>query len=417
MDKHVIGIRLHDVNQGLVTVSSGLVNYYFRPTRLMGAVAQISGLLAGQQQVGYKKLLVAVGELGIDEYLLDKALEEMQGLDFLRVTKRTSGEHTIDIKVPLVGDRYKDIGQRWEDLNPSDIEKTSLELTNDLASGPRYQDEIYKKYNIRGKDEGDIIRDILSNASVMGSYISDTNGQEILYSPLYWEDNPQKFSALATKYKLEDIGKAIESVKTYQGLPEANITDEILLSVSDTGLLPVTTVNSSAGPKRFLFTPVQGVKKLEKSILEKALAIISSIRYGQHHAQITQLHYDAATLLEILKDRKKLGPHSEILGEYSPLVNLMVGRVEEGPRGRYTFYLADTVENMRSLEIAIELCSIGETVPRTKQQTTATKLLLPPGTFTEPARTRLSLRKSVKTSENTAKRISYIISGVSPDVL
>ena len=106
MDKHVIGIRLYDVNQGLVVVSGGLVNRYYRPTKLMGAVAQISGLLAGQQQVGYEKLLVAVGELGIDDSLLDKGLDEMQELDFLRVTKRISGDHTIDIKVPLVGDRY-----------------------------------------------------------------------------------------------------------------------------------------------------------------------------------------------------------------------------------------------------------------------------------------------------------------------
>ena len=145
MDSHVIGIRLHDVNQGLLVVSGGLVNRYYRPTRLMGAVAQTSGLLAGQQQVGYEKLLVEVGELGVDDSLLDKVLYEMQELDFLRVTKRISGDNTIDIKVPLVSDRYNDIGQRWKDLNPSSTEKISLELTNDLASTPRYQDEIYTK--------------------------------------------------------------------------------------------------------------------------------------------------------------------------------------------------------------------------------------------------------------------------------
>ncbi len=417
MDKQVIGIRLHDLNQGLIVVSGGLVNRYYRPTKLVGAVAQVSGLLAGQQQVGYEKLLVAVGELGIDDSLLDKALEEMQELDFLRVTKRISGDHTIDIKVPLVGDRYEDIGQRWEDLNPSSIEHTSLALTNDLASTPRYQDEIYAKYDIRGTQEGDIIGDVLKSASVLGSYISHANGREILYSPLYWEDNPEKISLLDGKYELEEVCKAIESVRGYQGLPEATVTDAILLSVSETGLLPVTTVNSSAGPKRFLFTPVQGVKKLEKSVLEKAFAIISSIRYGQHHAQITKLRYGAAELLKILKDKKQIGPHSEILGEYSPLVNLMVGRVVEGPSERYTFYLDDTDENMKALEIAIELASIGETVPRTNKLTAATKLLLPPGTFKEPARTRLSLRQSVKASDTAVKRISEIISGVSPDVL
>ncbi len=417
MDNHVIGIRLHDVNQGLVVVSGGLVNRYYRSTKLMGAVAQISGLLAGQQQVGYEKLLVAVGELSIDDSLMDKALDEMQQLDFVRVTRRISGNHTIDIKVPLVGNRYNDIGQRWKDLNPSEIEGIFLQLVNNLAATPRYRDEIYARHDIRGTAEGDIIKDVLTSASVLGSYISPSNGQEILFSPLYWEDNPEKISTLAGKHELEDVCKAIESVRSYQGLPEANVTDSVILSVSETGLLPVTTVNSSAGSKRFLFTPVQGIKKLDKSVLEKAFAIISSIRYGQHHAQITKLRYGAADLLKILKDRKQIGPHSEILGEYSPLVNLMVGRVVEGPSERYTFYLEDTDENMRALEIAIELASIGETVPRTKQLTAAAKLLLPPGTFREPARTRLNLRQSVKASDPAMKRISDIISGVSPDVI
>jgi hypothetical protein len=257
----------------------------------------------------------------------------------------------------------------------------------------------------------------MTGASVLGSYISPSNGQEILFSPLYWEDNPKMISVLTEKHELEDVSRAIKSVRAYQGLPEANVTDSVLLSVSETGLLPVTTVNSSAGPKRFLFAPVQGVKRLEKSTLEKAFAIVSSIRYGQHHAQITKLHYSAAELLEILKDRKKIGPHSEILGEYSPLVSLMVGRVVEGPRGRYTFYLDDTDENMRALEIAIELASIGETVPRTKELVAAANLLLPPGTFREPARTRLNLRQSLKASDSSVKRISDIISGVSPDVI
>ena len=417
MDNHVIGIRLHDINQGLVVVSGGLVNKYYRPTKLMGAVAQVSSLLAGQQQLGYDKLLVAVGELGIDDSLLDRVLNEMQQLDFIRVTQRTSGDHRIDVKVPLVRDRYDTVGKRWKDLNPCSVETVSVELINELASIPRYRDEIFTKYDIWGVDEGDIIKDVLVNASALGSYVSPSTGREILYSPLYWEDNPDKVSTLTEKHEPDDVRQAIESVRGYQGLPETNVNNAVLLSVSQTGILPTTTVASSAGPKRFLFTPVQGVKRLEKSMLDKAFALISSIRYGQHHAQITKLHYSASELLNILKDRKQIGPHSEILGEYSPVVNLMLGRVIEGPTGRYTFYFDETEENLRALEIAIELASIGEAMPRTESLATASKLLLPPGTFREPARTRLQLRQSIKQSSTAVKRISDIISGVSPDVI
>ncbi len=156
---------------------------------------------------------------------------------------------------------------------------------------------------------------------------------------------------------------------------------------------------------------------MEKGILDKVFALVSSVRYGQHHAQITKLRYSATELLKILKDRKKIGPHSEILGEYSPLVNLLLGRIEERPIGRYTFYFEDTPENLHALEIAIELSSIGETLPRTESMEAATKLLLPPGTFREAARTRLDLRRSVIASDSSIKRISSIISGVSADVI
>ncbi len=417
MDSHVIGIRLHDVNPGLVEVTSGLVNLYYRPTKLMGAVAQISGLLAGQQQTDYGKLLVAVGELAIDDALLDKVLLEMQNLDFVRVTQRPSGNHSIDVKVPLIRDRYGIIGDRWKQFTPSFIESTSLEMANELASVPRLRDEMFTKFNIRGSAEGDIIRDILSSAGVVGSCISSSTGQEIIYSPLYWEDNPDVISTLGSKQELADVCRLIQQVKGYQGLPEANITGPVLLSVSQTGLLPITTVTSSAGPKRFIFTPVQGVKKIEKSILEKAFALLSSIRYGQHHAQITKLHYSAAELLSRLKERKRIGPHSEILGEYSPAVNRMLGKIVKGHLGRYTFVLDDTPENMRALDIAIELASIGETLPRTEGMRAATSLLLAPGSFREPARTRLDLKRSLKPSQSSMKRVSDIISGVSPDVL
>lgn len=417
MENHIVGIRLHDLNQGLVTVSSGLVNRYYRPTKLLGAVAQISGLIAGLQQTTYEKLLVAVGELGIDDALLDRALQEMQELEFVRVGHHITGDYKIDVTVPLIRDRYCNIGQRWNDSKPSQIETVSLNLINQLALVPRFSSEIFDKLGIRGTDESTIVKDILSNASVLGAYISPVNGQEVLFSPLYWEGNPDKISKLSTQHDLADVYEAIEAVRNYQGLPEAKIAGSILHSVVETGLLPTTTVDSSAGPKRFIFTPIQGTKKIEKDIATKAYALMSTVRYGQHHAQITRLRYSAAELLEILKDRKKIGPHSEILGEYSPLVNLMVGRIGEGPPGRYTFYLYDTEENMRAIEIAAELASVGDTAPRPSSLVEATKLLLPPGTFREPARTRLDIRHSMKASKSTIKRITDIISGVSPDVV
>jgi len=416
-DDVTTGVRVHDMNPGLVTVSSGLINTYFRDTRLMGSAARVISLISGLQVVHFNPLLTAAGEMGIDDTLLERSIQELQELDLVRLVREPSGDHRIEVKTALVDDRYRGIGERWEHNCPTDIEQVAVDLLDQLSLAPQYEDDMRERYNLSQQEFG-ILRDVLSSCGVLDSYESPVNGRTILHSPLYWEDNPDKFFSLAEVHGAQDVTDAIRAVRDYQGTPEDRVPGAVLRAVVESGILPTTTVVSSAGPKRFIFTPVQGVRKIEKDLLEKAFALISCIRYGQHHATITRLRWSASELLRRLKSDKRIGPHSEAQAQYSPLVDLFVGGIEEEVPGRFTFHLYDTPENMKALDIAIHLSSIGETPVVAKQsEAAASALLLAPGNFQDPTRTRIGVKRAVRKSKESAAKVVAIISGVSSDVV
>jgi hypothetical protein len=405
------------MNSGRVNVSGGLINSYFRDTRLMGAAAQVITLVSGIQVVRYNALNGAAGELGIDDALLDKALHELHGLDQVRIVEERTGNHRIEVRTRQVGDRYEVIGARWRDLSPTGLEEIALDMLDSLALVPQYESDLRDRYDLDSEDF-DIVKGIMDGCAVLGSYISPVSGRTILYSPLYWEDNPKSFFDLQDLHGADDVLRAMNAVRTYQGLSEDKVTDIVLRAAVDTGVLPTVTVTSSNGPKRFLFTPQQRVRKIDKQTAKKAFALIACIRYGQHHARITRLKWPALELLRRLKDVKRIGPHSEALNQYSPLIELMMGRIEKDQLGKYTFYLYDSPDNMAALNLAIELSSLGEVRPHSEATDRAhDRLLLPSGSFHDQDRTRIDIKKSIKRTTSTTNRVAAIISGVTSDIV
>jgi hypothetical protein len=416
-DDVTTGVRAHDMNPGLVTVSSGLVNAYFRDTKLMGTVAQVISLLSGLQVVRFVPLLTAVGEMGIDDTLLERSIEELQELDQVRLVEERSGNHRIEVRTRQASDRYRDIGQRWTQKRPTAIEGVAVDLLDHLSLAPQYEDDMRQRYDLSEQDF-EVLSDVLRSCGVLDSYVSPVNGRTILHSPLYWVDNPEKFFNLAEVHGADDVTRAIRDVRDYQGMPEDRVPTPVLKAVVESGILPTTTVTSSAGPKRFIFTPVRGVSKIDKTVLDKAFALISCIRYGQHHARVTRLRWTAPELLRHLKRERRIGRHSEARAQYSPLVDLLVGRIGEDTPGRFTFHLFDTPDNLRALDIAIELSAIGETPVRTRQsEAAASKLVLAPGNFQDATRTRIGMKRAVKKSTESAAKVTAIVSGVSSDVV
>jgi len=410
---HTLGVRIHDMNHGLVAVSSGLINTRFRRTKRAGVAAQLATLISGEQVVGYESLLVAAGELQMDDTLVDRGLEDLQALDWVRVVG-PSGSKRIEVKIPRLRDRYSELGDYWKNLNPEEVEVQAINIVDELALVPRHAFELKDKYDV-SPDNFTVITDIGNSAGIIDAYDSPTDGRKILYSPIYWEEHPTKLFELEKKFKEEEIATAIRQVRDQQGLSCDDVSDAILDTAIKSGFLPTVSVNSTGGEKQFLFTPIEGLGKDMKMIYQKAMAILACVRYGQRYAGM-RLVYPPEVLLEALKRNKRINPHSEIVTQYSPLVKLRIGKIRK-VGSRWSFDLIETPDNLEALDLAIKFASVGEGRVTDKRAVRAEQLLLPSGQFKTQVKTRIDYRKSPKYSIDSLKTIHAMIGGVSSDIL
>jgi hypothetical protein len=416
---HTIAIRSHDMYHGLSAKVSGLFSK-LKKTRLIGACAQLSTVIKDQEVVeNYQQLEVAAGEIGIDDVLLEKCLEQMQEIEFVRIKTGTGGDiRRIDVKVPLLRGIYDQLGELWGQLGPSDFEKVTVALLDELTVIPQKAKAIQGRYNLNA-DDFDVVRDIGCGASFIGNYISPKDGEEIWYSPLHWDENPEKIFELCRTHPSFEISKAFKEVRDLQGLPADRITDSVLTAAIALQCLPTPAVTSMAGKKHFVFTPMTGIGPEEKSILNKARAIIACVRYGEHYGSITKIH-DPKLLVEILKARKYLKPHSETLRQYETLRNLGVGRISRDKlhSDRYWFHLIDNDENMKAIDLALQMLTVGEPTRQSKDTERAKQLLLP-GYYEHPTAVRVHYmtKEKIAYSKKTVEKVNDLIRGVSSDLI
>lgn len=419
MDKAIIAARLQDINEGLTRQTGGLVEAHFRKSKRFGAAVRICNLIRGQEVIkNYDTLVAATGELGIGADTLDLSLREMEEIGYVSIRRSGGDIKKINERIPLLSDRYEDLGQRWLDSNPSDLEKANLSILDDMMITPNRERQIVRKY---GLDFGDfnILKDVGLTGDFYKTYTNPTDGSKIIYSPLYHDENPERFIALLDKFTREDVIEKIRNIRKYQGCPTELIKDPILMEAVKTGCIPTPRVSSTAGPKEFMFTPLQGVGKLEKCLLEKARAIVACARYGQHFAGITRIQ-NPLLILRVLKSRKTIGPHSEIPKQYFLLQKLGVGRISRDPTytSRHNFQLIDTEDNLKALDLAIQYLTVKDIVKEDSKMVNARQLLLP-GIYSSPTKTRMDLKmiKTTTLSETSINKLQHLIIGGSSGIV
>lgn len=204
---------------------------------------------------------------------------------------------------------------------------------------------------------------------------------------------------------------AFEQVKIHQGfpLPEPGSPGfskqhAIIFEAMQRGILPTPSVESSNGKRLFAFTPYVGnyqLVKTDRTILDKAMAILSCVRYGQYFGDVTRIRHPLA-LLEALRGGRKIGPHSEIKRQYSLLVTRKIGRLEKDINfsDRYFISLIPTNENFRAVDVAIDMYRVGKMVSAPGLDDAAQQALFMPGVFSEPL---ITIRQTEKQAAQLRK--------------
>jgi hypothetical protein len=159
-------------------------------------------------------------------------------------------------------------------------------------------------------------------------------------------------------------------------------------------------VNGATGAQRFVFAPKGGLKAEERAILDKARAIVACVRYGQAFAKGKPIKNPRA-VLDRLRTRKTFGKaHPDLFMQYGLLIEKLIGYPVDEGGGYWNFKVSDTPENIKALDIAIDMVEHGES-PSAHVDIEAQKALFSSDNYLSPVSTRPKLATDLAVSTET----------------
>lgn len=342
MNNKDIGIRALDMQTGLYKYSDSLLDLKIGETMLIGKAASLVSHLRGIQVVeDYDALKVLASKLGITSTELVTVLDILQEVELIRTVGSVRKPEKIEILISVFENAYQLLGEKWRDDNPDEFERKVVQIVNDLASKSIKMTNLLETYDLK-KDDYSVIAQIGSAGGFLDTFESDN--EEILFSPIYMEENPKRILEMLNQYKDEDVQRALKLLNAKPGYPVKdlnNIENDVLVGLMSSNVLQTPAITASGGRVNFIFTPFTEVE--DKEMLRQARNVVSAVRYGEQFSAYSELRYPAL-FLEKLIDRGYIGktPHTDIEAQYGVLRDNGLGRIEEIYPGRYRFYLADT---------------------------------------------------------------------------
>lgn len=365
MNARRIGLRLFEIETALAAseidpTSAGL--RHFRRTRLLGQALRLAQLIRGMDVIDMDRAsAIAAAQLRIDPLVFDSVLESLQDADLIRIQGDKIYENVRQIDF---AENYERVGDLWIAKKPDGREEMAVGALDELVEQPKTVDEIDAFSGANPRDL-DMVMQITNNAHLVEPVDIGT-GKPVLFAPMLWDVDPARFGAVLRQLKTASIGQVVQAIHAQPAGAELDRmqfddTQQKLANRAVTvGLLPTIPVNSTNGERSFTFTPYSGmlIKDVtEREILGRARAIVACVRYGQRYAD-WKIRSPVA-LLRALRNRKSLDPHPELKHQYAQLVKRGVGRIERHG-GMFRFHLIDSPENLRALDLAIELITHGQ---------------------------------------------------------
>jgi hypothetical protein len=413
-NKESIGIKIHDMHHGLVQRTGAIIETEFAFLKELGAAIQIATTIKDHEIISdLNPFYAAAGELKIQKYLAKEALQHLEELGFVRLKWNTGHREItrIDITVPDLPKIYNDFGDFFESENKSEMASKLVYLVDKLSLFPHKERDIRSQLSLPPQVY-DCISDIGKSASLIDSYVSPSDSECIIYSPLYWDDNPAAIFDLLKNHTSIELADALKDIKKYQGIPGEKIDSNILQDAIELNCFPTLSVTSTTGMKKFVFTPRLGVGKVEKTLLHKARVLLSCVRYGENFAGITKI-FSPERLINALSGRGFLKAHSESLKQYESARNHGLVKIIPISTDRYEVHFIDNDENKRTVNMALEMLAFGETSRYDDSYEVAKQILLP-NSLKHPLQTRTLVldNDNVTRSTSTIKKVNDILRGI-----
>jgi len=371
MDRKIAVARCHEIQ---LAIKDREVPRFERIPEI-GMAVQLALHIRGLPIVDYERLkLVASTMLGIPRLSVDRIVELLGEIEFIKIQRTGRKIETILPLVPFFDELYDGIGEYLTTVGDLDeFENLTLEIVDRLAQSPHNTDSLAGQLGADRKS---------FNASIelgeKGSFLLSRRARSktILLNPTYFSENAELFADHVAKCGAGGIKRTLELIRKAQGwpLPLIERTGEISgtkISPDDISLLkrlaqdgvikPPSITTAYSGQSSFIFTPTPGganISPLKRDQYEKSLAIVSAVRQGQLLPNKFAIRSPGAVLYK-LKSELKLGATTDYGEQYQNLVHLRIAQLITLPNGYRQLQIIDTPENREALKIAYGLVTDG----------------------------------------------------------
>lgn len=362
-----IGLRLLEFECGIASNiddanSAELVDY--ETSRAAGQAARLAMLIRGQDVIEDEQRLkkVAAVELGLHpaEYTVAKQLL-MEG-DLIEERTTKAGKSVLNEKVSRLdhSDNYRRVGDLWlSRTRRTHKEQAIIHTLDSLIESPKDISDLEPLLDLNKSDLAAVL-ELGTNSAIIES-VDDQ--KRVYFSPLLWDVSPKKLANFLKAASTTSFGDILKKLKK----PGSDVTgtkDPLIAQAISGGILPSYGVKSTGGPRVYSFTPYTGGllgSESQKTVLDKARALVACLRYGSEAATITRIRNPLAILSALTDPMRDYGlkPHSELKLQYGMLVSKQIGRVIQVGE-RYVFQVIPTDDNLKACAIARELLATGE---------------------------------------------------------
>jgi hypothetical protein len=377
-------LRAHDVHQGLHEVdrTSALLAGELEVTQLVGMAAAVAAWVKGHDVIADAQALklVAAEQLDVLPFAFERIVEMLSDLDFVRNVQTTGHRITSFYEtVPEDYERmYGQLGQAWRAQEPTEVETSLLGVVEELSNGPRPVDTL--------DVDADALEDVLHiGQEAEAIQIVTVDARRVAYSPFFAYEKPQAIGTALSEIGLERVAAAFAGVKAFQGVPLSTSADgAVLTGLVAAGLMAGPSLERPDESRELFAVAPYGlgadVLSIRRPLLEKALAILASVRMGQHFGGVTRLQSPAALLQALMQSDRIVAWHSSTTRQYAVLQRLGIVRfVSSG--GRSGIQLIDTDDNVLAVRLALDLLGAGEATSTKGASTSLEQALLAPGHY------------------------------------
>lgn len=364
-------LRSQDIQTGLQSFSIR----QFENLPIAGWTARISIHLRGIPKVSFDVMKELSHILfGVPKQIFGIVIQTLQEIGYVQIINNKNNEKQIIPHIPYFDELYYGIDDYISSNTPlNQFEETSIHLLNLTAEAPISKQKIISDLDITENQYKSIIE-----VGTAGSYLEKFKsryGDELLVSPLYFSENPSELASIVGKIGTDTSKRVLSLIRDYPGWPlevirNTKAIDGNLLNKQEMDFIealiakkvlqpPIVATQSSK--QAFLFTPKVGnqqIEIIEKAIYEKTLAIISCIRHGQHFAAYP-IKYPKA-IINSLKRDGWLRATKSAKEQYRTLSVMKICTLKNNGNGWYEPHLIRTQENIKAIDVALEILTDGD---------------------------------------------------------